>query len=210
MFVRMLVCLAFILSPLSALAQASWGLTNISNQTLKFETFDPARGSWKEQTIYPNQPVNYTMSGGEGKFRIATQNRGFVEYRVLAGRRYTLGWDTGKGVWDLKFAQGSSAGPATAAPVVKAAAPYKLHNQSNQTLSFETLDPARGTWKSQSAYPNETKALTFAPGVKDGKIRVATPGRGYVEYDVHSGWKYTLLWNAAKGVWDLQTAERGL
>lgn len=207
MFVRVLVCLAFLWSPLSVLAQASWGLTNISNQTLKFDTFDPARGSWKMHTIYPNQPVNYTMSGSEAKFRIATQNRGFVEYRVLAGQRYTLGWDNGEGVWDLKFAQGSAA-PANEVPLLQAA-PYKLHNQSNQTLSFETLDPARGTWRSQSLYPNETKAFTFAPGIKDGKIRIVTPGRGYVEYDTHFGWKYSLLWDAVKGVWDLQIAERG-
>lgn len=208
MFVRMLVCLAFLWAPLSALAQASWGLTNISNQTLKFDTFDPARGSWKTQTIYPNQPVNYAMSGSEAKFRIATQSRGFVEYRVLAGRRYTVGWENSKGIWDLKFAQGSSAAPSNTPPMVKAAA-YQLYNQSNQTLSFQTMDSVRRTWMQQSVYPNETKAFTFSPGIKDGKIRVTTPGRGYVEYDVRSGWKYKILWNAGKGMWDLRTVQRG-
>ena len=205
MLIRLLVCFALACAPLAALAQ-SWSVTNTSNQTLKFETFEPARGTWKAQTIYPNQPVSYTMAASTGKFRIATQNRGFVEYQVKAGGRYTLGWDQNKGVWDLKLA--SRAPAANVAPATAAAA-YELKNSSNQTLNFETLDPARGTWKKQTAYPNENKSMTFSPGVRSGKIRIATQGRGYVEYDVHAGWKYNLVWDQGKGVWDFRTLSRG-
>jgi len=50
--------------------------------------------------------------------------------------------------------------------------------------------------------------MTFTSGTRTGKIRVATKGRGYVEYDVHAGWKYNLLWDATKGVWDFRTTLR--
>jgi hypothetical protein len=56
----------------------------------------------KPQTIYPHQPLDYSISGNTAKFRIATQNRGFVEYKVVAAGRYTLGWDQNKGVWDFR------------------------------------------------------------------------------------------------------------
>ena len=204
------------LLPLSASAQqASWQLKNISNATLQFETFDPARGTWKQQTIYPNQTVNYTMSYGvtEGKFHINTKDRGFVEYRVLAGRSYTLGWDRNKGVWDLKFAQGSSAKmPGNAAPdsdYRPRQGSYQLYNASDADLTFETFEPARGTWKTQSVYSGETKTFTMSSATVVGKIRIATDGRGSVQYDVRNGWKYKLIWSHQKGVWDFRTVERG-
>ena len=205
MFARILMSCLLLIAPLCAFASGSWNVTNTSNQTLKFETFEPVRGTWKGQTIYPNQPMDFTMTGNDGKFRIATQNRGFVEYKVVAGGRYTLGWDQAKGVWDLKFAKGP--GPANPAPT-SAALTYELKNSSNQTLNFETLDPSRGTWKKQTAYPNESKSFSFAAGVRDGKIRIVTQGRGFVEYDVHAGWKYNLIWDQGKGVWDFRTLKR--
>lgn len=212
MLARLVFCIVFALASLvsfSAAAQSTWKLTNISNQTLKFDTFDPARGTWKQQSIYPHQPVSYSMNADSGKFRIATTNRGFVEYQVRAGGQYTLGWDAGKGVWDLKRVAGAQpANPAN--PVAQGAHPsYELHNLTNQTLSFETLDPARNTWKVHTAYPNERKAMSFLSGLRDGKIRVATKGRGFVQYDVHAGWKYSLQWDQAKGVWDFRTVHRG-
>lgn len=209
-------CLLLALLPLlpipASAQQASWQLKNISNATLQFETFDPARGSWKQQTIYPNQTVNYTMSYGttEGKFHIDTKDRGFVEYRVLAGRSYTLGWDNNKGVWDLKFAAGSSAGNAPAQQQYRSQqGSYQLYNASDTELAFETFDPARGTWKAQTVYPNENKTFTMSSTNVVGKIRIATEGRGAVEYDVRNGWKYKLIWSRHKGVWDFRTIERG-
>ncbi len=203
-----IIFFALCLASFTATAQNSWSLTNISNQKLTFETFDPARGTWREQIIYPNQRTNYNLSYGNtaGKFHIATQNRGFVEYKVRAGSDYTLGWDNNKGVWDLKFA--ASPAPQENRPPPISAAAYHLRNSSNQTLSFETLDPARGTWKRQSAFPNETKSFTFAEGNRVGKIRIVTEGRGFVEYDVRAGWKYDLLWDRHKGVWDFRTLHR--
>jgi hypothetical protein len=105
MFVRFLLAAAIALLSGITFAQATWNLTNISNQTLKFDTFDAARGSWKPQTVSPHQPLDYSISGNTAKFRIATQNRGFVEYKVVAAGRYTLGWDQNKGVWDFRTAQ---------------------------------------------------------------------------------------------------------
>lgn len=245
--------------------QASWGLTNTSNATLHFETLDPARGTWKGQTIHANQSVNYTMSPGvaTGKFRIETAGRGFVEYQVLAGKKYTIGWDSNKDMWDMKFAPGYSAnaspnrgneryrgddgdrdggrqnerdnrrdhargdwqdgdagnghgherrrGDQRDAPYVPPApqyTTYKLQNTSNDTVNFETLDFARGTWKKQTLYPNQSLDFTMSPGTTVGKIRIGTDGRGFVEYDMRLGWSYKILFDSRKGVWDVQTVRR--
>lgn len=210
LFCLLLALLPFLPTTASA-QQASWQLKNISNATLQFETFDPARGSWKQQSIYPNQVVNYTMSYGttEGKFHINTKDRGFVEYRVLAGRSYTLGWDDNKGVWDLKFAAGSSAGGNAAPAARPAQGSYQLFNSSDTQLSFETFDPARGTWKMQTLYPNETKTFTMSSTNVVGKIRIGTEGRGFVEYDMRNGWRYLVKWSNHKGVWDVRTVQQG-
>lgn len=149
------------------------------------------------------------MVSSEGKFRIATKDRGYVEYRVRSGGQYTLGWDKNKGVWDLKMAKAAPAQPTTSPVAQASVASFELRNQSNQTLPFQTLDPSRGTWKDQSVYPNESKTFNFAPGVQSGKIRIGTTGRGYVQYDVRAGWKYSLMWDQAKGVWDFKTLQRG-
>jgi hypothetical protein len=63
LFRALTVALAFGLTLISfnASAQSSWSLTNLSNQRLEFETFDPARGSWTKQAIYPNQRTSYTL-----------------------------------------------------------------------------------------------------------------------------------------------------
>ena len=206
MFARLLFSILLLLAPLSAQAQSSWTLTNISNQTLNFDTLDPARGTWKTQTIYPHQPVNYTISGSEGKFRIATQNRGYVEYRVRSGGNYSLGWNGDKDVWDLKVVKGAA---SNASGQSTALASFELLNSSNEKLIFQTLDPARGTWKDQEIYPNERKRYTFSGGVLRGKIQISTPGRGRVEYDTKNGWVYKVLWDSNKGVWDFQTLKRG-
>ena len=76
------------------------------NAKCKSCIYDPGtRGSWRDQTIYPNQPASYTMAGNAGKFRISTQGRGFVEYAVRAGWRYNIVWDNNKGTWDLRTLQ---------------------------------------------------------------------------------------------------------
>jgi hypothetical protein len=199
--------LFFALMPHLALAQLSWNLTNVSNQTLEFETFEPVRGTWKLQTIYPNQPVNYSMKSQTAKFRISTENRGYVEYQVQAGGRYTLGWDKAKAVWDLKRA--ATAAPAANAPPPIVKPSWGIRNGSNQNLTFDTFDPSRGSWKEQQIYPNEVKTYTFNPGISEGKFRIRTDGRGYVEYAVRAGWKYNIVWDDNKGTWDLRTLQRG-
>ena len=70
---------------------ASWSLHNRSNERIQFQTFDPARGTWKNQVSFPHQTTPYTMSPGvmAGKIRIATTNRGYVEYDVEAGGSYS-------------------------------------------------------------------------------------------------------------------------
>jgi hypothetical protein len=203
------VLLAFLAAPAFAQQQANaWVLHNASNQTLSFDTLDPARGSWKAQQVYPNQDKTFYMSPGvaNGKFRIATTGRGYVEYNVVAGGRYRVVFDRNKGVWDLR----SDVAPVNPPPGVAppAASAYELRNLSNQTLSFETLDPARGTWRPQTIYPNASKRMVWNSGSNGGKIRIATDGRGYVEYDLRAGVSYDIVWNPNKRVWDVRTAGR--
>lgn len=216
MFARFFVLQSLFLSlflslfSFSAHAQTGmgWTVRNISNQTLDFETFSSDRGNWKKQQIFPNQSVKYSMTSPTGKFRISTENRGFVEYQVKDGGSYTVGWDKAKGVWDMKMAAGAA---GNSAPVNKALAlpsAFEVHNKSNNLISFETLDPTRNTWVKQTINANEKKSLTLSPGVAMGKIRVSTENRGFVQYDVRPSWKYSLVWDAAKGVWDFRTVQK--
>ncbi|MES2946839.1 MAG: hypothetical protein V4772_28570 [Pseudomonadota bacterium] len=214
MFARFFVFLSLFLSLVSSGVHAQtamgWTVRNISNQTLDFETFSHDRGTWKKQQIFPNQSVKYSMTSPTGKFRITTENRGFVEYQVKDGGSYSLGWDKAKGVWDMKTVAGAT---GNSAPVNKAAnlaalSAFEVHNKSNNLISFETLDPTRNTWVKQTINANEKKSLTLSPGVAMGKIRVSTENRGFVQYDVRPSWKYSLVWDAAKGVWDFRTVQK--
>jgi len=213
MLVRLSLLLALLFTPLMAWAQSTWELANISNQTLRFETLHPASQAWQPQVIEPGRRLNYTFTSGytEGKFRIFTPNRGYVEYKVHGGRQYTLGWNNGRGLWDLKvlpLAQNAPPPGALAQNTVpnERAPRYRLRNHTGQTLNFDTFDPARGTWKPQTALPNQTSSYTFSPGVTRGKIRISTQGRGTKEYEVFAGGHYSLTWNQAQGMWDFASS----
>lgn len=210
---RVWILLLFIGCAGLAVAQPlnSWTLHNASNQTLNFDTLDPARGTWKPQQIFPNQDKSFTMSPGvtTGKFRITTTGRGHVEYNVAMGGRYRLVWNQGKGVWDLLATNTAAPGNPPALPPPPVALAYELRNTSNQTLNFDTLDPARGTWKPQVIYPNGSKRMFWPSGGAVGKIRISTSNRGYVEYDIRAGITYNIVWDAAKGVWDVRIARSG-
>lgn len=82
---------------------------------------------------------------------------------------------------------------------------YEIHNESDQVVTFFTMDPARGTWKTQYLQPYETKRLAWYSGANQGKIRIGTEGRGHVQYDVQSGQKYAIVWSNRKGVWDVRS-----
>jgi len=204
--------LALVLAPFASPAHAqqagAWVLHNASNQTLSFDTLDPARGTWKAQQVYPNQDKTFYMSPGAtgGKFRIATTGRGYVEYNVVAGGRYRVVFDRNKGVWDLRTDLPPVNPPPGMAP--PAASAYELRNLSNQTISFDTLDPARGTWRPQTIMPNASKRMVWSSGSTGGKIRIATDGRGHVEYDLRAGMRYDIVWNPNKRVWDVRSAGR--
>lgn len=203
MVVRMLFFMLVLFAPLTAHAGYAWNLTNTSNSKLNFETLDPARGTWKSQMIYPHQSVKYTMRSAEAKFRISTQNRGYFTYRIYAGGSYNLGWNSTKGIWEL-----TSAAPSYNRRQASRAS-FELYNASSRQLKFDTLDFSRGTWKGQVINANQTKTYTFSAGTRTGKIRIATTGRGNVEYDTRAGWKYKILWDDNKGVWDVRTVSQG-
>lgn len=71
---------------------------------IEFQTLDPARGTWGNQVSHPHQSSPYTMSPGvtSGKIRIATTNRGYVEYDVQARGAYSIVWNRQSGMWDVR------------------------------------------------------------------------------------------------------------
>jgi hypothetical protein len=179
---------------------------NASNTTLTFETMDPARGTWMSHSIYPHESRRYQWkSGDRGRVRIATQNQGYVEYDVYEGNQYRFIWDNNKRMWDMRTARRAANAPPPAQPQQ---AIWSLLNRTNETLQFETREPADTTWRAQSVFPNENKRFHFSTGVTRGKIRIATRERGFVEYDIRAGWRYSIVWDKAKGVWDFRTVYR--
>jgi len=194
----------------SSLGWARYEIRNTSNTTLKFETMDAARGTWKSWSIYPNQTQEFHWESGtkSGKVRIATENRGYVEYSVYDGNRYSFVWDKNKNVWDMRTI-GKLANAPKPAPAAAKGPTWSLENRSNETLKFQTREPADNTWRDQSAFPNENKSFYFSPGVSQGRIRIATQNRGYVEYDIRAGWRYSIIWDKSKAVWDFRTVHKG-
>ncbi len=200
----------FVVAWLIVASSAGWAryeIHNGSNTTLNFQTLDPGRDTWHSWSIYPNQTRAFQwQSAASGKVRIATQNRGYVEYDIHDGNRYRFIWDSNKGIWDMR----TTAKLANAAPPAAAqAATWSLHNRSNEALRFQTREPADKAWRDQSASPRETKNFHFSPGVTHGRVRIATQDRGFVEYDVRAGWRYSIIWDKNKGVWDFRTVHRG-
>ena len=143
-----------------------------------------------------------------GKVRIATENRGFVQYDVYEGKRYSFVWDKNKGVWDMRTT-GTLAAANAPAPAAATKATWSLQNQTNEKLVFQSREPNDANWREQSAFPHENKSFYFSPGVTQGKIRIATQNRGYVEYDIRAGWRYSIVWDKNKSVWDFRTVYKG-
>ncbi len=104
--------LAALFLPLGAQAQgnmppggyAGYELRNDADQALTFETFDWRRNEWHVHTIqaHENRPVGWHSASGIGRIRISTSGRGYVEYQVHAGARYTMRWSNREGRWDLR------------------------------------------------------------------------------------------------------------
>ena len=88
-------------------------------------------------------------------------------------------------------------------------AAYELQNITNQALTFETYDPVRNSWRTHTIGPNENRRMAWHSGTNVGRIRIATSGRGFVEYDVRAGWRYSVVWSNHKQMWDVRTLSRG-
>lgn len=86
---------------------------------------------------------------------------------------------------------------------------YEIRNASNITLKFDTLDRVRGTWRSWEIYPNQTREFRWENAAGSGTVRIGTENRGYVQYTVHEGNRYSMVWDQNKGVWDFRTLQRG-
>ena len=80
---------------------------------------------------------------------------------------------------------------------------YSIYNDTATTLYFDTMDPARGSWRNQSVNPHQNKKFTINSGLTSAKIRIGTPARGYNEYTLGTGGVYRLTWSDAKQMWDV-------
>lgn len=81
---------------------------------------------------------------------------------------------------------------------------YKIFNDSDFVLYFDTLDPGRGTWKQQVINPHQGTQYQITSGSTEAKIRIGTPNRGYVEYQIGAGGVYNLRWDKNKNMWDVK------
>lgn len=198
------------LAVVSITGWAFYEIRNASNITLKFDTLDPARGTWRTWEIYPNQTREFRWenTARSGQVRIGTESRGYVQYTVHEGNRYSFVWDANKGVWDMRTTGKLGLGGQPAPVPSTAKATWVLENRNNQSLRFQTREPNDANWRDQSANPNETKSFYFSPGIRQGRIRISTENRGYVEYDIRAGWRYSMVWDQNKGVWDFRTLQR--
>lgn len=230
------VLLLLALAPAIAAAdgQSRYELFNDTDEVLNFSTMDPARGTWKPQTIQPGQRRAFIWASGSdrGKIRIGTHGRGYVEYDIYVGKRYAVVWDARKGVWDFRdsgrlaassrYADGVPPGndsprathahQRTASTQNAAGYPvasFSLFNRSNERLEFQTYDPAIGRWTNHVTHPHQRTSYSIGGGYAAGKVRVATRNRGYFEYDVHAGGHYTLVWDKQKGMWDFRRSSNG-
>jgi hypothetical protein len=86
---------------------------------------------------------------------------------------------------------------------------FQIYNASNQVLNFETFDPSRGHWRQRTLGPGQVDNIAFRGGYSEGRIRIATQGRGHVEYTVQEGRRYELIWDANKRAWDVRRLRRG-
>jgi hypothetical protein len=132
-----------------------------------------------------------------------------VQYDVYEGKRYSFVWDKNKGVWDMRTIGTLAAATNAPAPAAATNATWSLQNRTNEKLVFQTRESNSANWREQSAFPNENKSFHFSPGVTQGKIRIATQNRGHVEYDIRAGWRYSIIWDKNKSVWDFRTVQKG-
>lgn len=228
---RTLLLAALLVPGLAAADSPRYVVVNETDKTLNFSTLDPARGTWRQQTIAPGQRRSFVWASGaeQGKVRIRTDGRGYVQYDIHANQRYAIVWDSRKGVWDFRsrgplgaqrasndgyrsnanYGGGQSnrygnGGRRTASENV-----WTLFNRSNERLEFQTFDYARGSWRNQVSHPHQRTSYRMGGNYTQGKVRISTRNRGYVEYDVHAGGSYTLVWDRNKGMWDFRTRSGG-
>ena len=84
---------------------------------------------------------------------------------------------------------------------------YSIFNDSNDLVSVSSFLASRGNWINHSMTPHQTISLTLPPNEPYGKIRVDTPGKGYVQYDISAGNAYRVFFNPKKQVLDMVTAK---
>lgn len=99
----LLACLAFCFAPAISAQLPTYSIYNDTSTMLHFETLDPGRGTWRNQSVNPRQLKTFTINSGipTGKIRIGTPARGYNEYSIGSGGLYRLTWHEQKQMWDV-------------------------------------------------------------------------------------------------------------
>lgn len=88
-----------------AINNAHVAIRNASNQPIVFLLKNDKSQGWDKHTLYPHQSKTYyATTPGQGHFdiQVATADRGDVQYRLNACTPYSIVWNTGKGIWDVR------------------------------------------------------------------------------------------------------------
>lgn len=142
--VGLLACLWFGLMSQSIAQVPTYNIYNDTNVLLNFQTFDPGRGTWKDQKLNAHSQVTLNMLSGNpvGKIRIATPSHGYNEYKVGAGGIYRLTWSDQKQMWDVRAVQQANA--ITAARPVEQSNPVSPNVRG---LAYRLGDAVLVMWK---------------------------------------------------------------
>lgn len=129
----------------------SYSIYNDTSAMLYFDTFDPGRGTWRNQSVNSRQMKTFTINSGysSGKIRISTPTRGYNEYSVGSGGVYRLTWNDQKQMWDVTTDQSG----AVNAPQQQRNLGYGTGvKQQSAALPYSLGDAVMVSWKS-SWYP---------------------------------------------------------
>lgn len=77
---------------------------------------------------------------------------------------------------------------------------FKIENQAGKDINFE-LSLNGKNWSSYSLKANYYEDFTF--NQEYAFFKIFTTDKGFVEYKIQSSEKYKIIWNALKGIWDL-------
>jgi hypothetical protein len=147
MFQSLVGFFMLVLANLTLAQVPSYTVSNPLGNVFYFETLDHARGTWKQQSVQPNQTLRLNITSGmtTAKIRINTPNAGFVEYDVYAGNTYTIFWSANKQKWDFVAEQPQQQSQQQTQKQSQQQRPQ--HQQGNAPMPYRIGDQVSVLWQ---------------------------------------------------------------